>query len=83
MSQANKDMVRNLRANALRDLSVLVQQLGRSTKGLGYSLCLSELILAPVVPSNTARGGGILAPIMRSLAVSLDSRPDRRLSALP
>lgn len=54
----------------------LVQKLGSSTRGLGYSLCLSELVLAPVVPSNTARGGGILAPIMRSLALSLDSRPD-------
>ena len=54
----------------------LVQRLGGSTRGLGYSLCLSELVLGPVVPSNTARGGGILAPIMRSLALSLDSHPN-------
>ena len=34
----------------------LVSWLGRSTLGLGYSICASELILGPVVPSNTARG---------------------------
>ncbi len=55
---------------------LLVARLGRSTLGLGYALCGSELILAPFVPSNTARGGGILAPIVSSLARSLGSRPD-------
>jgi len=58
----------------------LVQKLGKTTRGLGYSLCLSELILGPVVPSNTARGGGILAPIAQSLAVSLDSHPEPKTS---
>lgn len=33
---------------------------GRKTLGIGYSLALSELLLAPVTPSNTARGGGII-----------------------
>ncbi len=59
----------------------LVQKLGKTTRGLGYSLCLSELILGPVVPSNTARGGGILAPIAQSLAVSLDSHPEPKTRA--
>ena len=54
---------------------VLVQALGSSTLGLGYSLCASELLLGPVVPSNTARGGGILAPIMDSLSRALESTP--------
>ena len=52
----------------------LVVILGKSTIGLGYALCIAELILGPVVPSNTARGGGILAPIMKSLAYALGSR---------
>ena len=52
----------------------LIIKLGKSTIGLGYALCLSELILGPVVPSNTARGGGILAPIMHSLSYALGSR---------
>jgi DASS family divalent anion:Na+ symporter len=53
----------------------LVKRFGKSTLGLGYALCGAELILGPVVPSNTARGGGILAPIVQSLALSLDSHP--------
>lgn len=53
-----------------------VVYLGRSTLGLGYALAVADLILAPVVPSNTARGGGILAPIMRSLASALGSEPE-------
>ena len=41
---------------------------GKKTIGIAYSLALSELILAPVTPSNTARGGGIIHPIMRAIA---------------
>lgn len=55
---------------------VLVKVLGRSTLGLGYSLCASELLLGPAVPSNTARGGGLLAPMMDSLSRTLGSTPD-------
>lgn len=48
---------------------------GRKTLGIGYSLALSELLLAPVTPSNTARGGGIIHPIMQSIAGSYGSNP--------
>lgn len=50
---------------------------GKRTIGIGYSLALSELILAPVTPSNTARGGGIIHPIVRSIAESFDSDPEK------
>ncbi|MDX8399042.1 MAG: DASS family sodium-coupled anion symporter, partial [Gallionellaceae bacterium] len=56
---------------------LLVSVMGKSTIGLAYSLCGAELILGPVVPSNTARGGGILAPIMQSLAGAMGSTPDK------
>ena len=56
---------------------LLVSRLAKSPLGLGYSICGAELLLGPVVPSNTARGGGILAPIVRSLAEALDSYPNR------
>ena len=56
---------------------LLVSRLAKSPLGLGYSICGAELLLGPVVPSNTARGGGILAPIVRSLAEALDSHPTR------
>lgn len=55
----------------------LVVRLGKSMRGLAYALCSTELILGPVVPSNTARGGGILAPIVRSLAGALGSLPEK------
>ena len=49
---------------------------GKKTIGIAYSLALSELILAPVTPSNTARGGGIIHPIMRAIAGSYESDPE-------
>ena len=56
----------------------MVHGLGKSSLGLGYALCGAELILGPIVPSNTARGGGVVAPVMNSLAGTLDSRPDHQ-----
>lgn len=49
---------------------------GKRSLGIGYSLALSELTLAPVTPSNTARGGGI----MLSIAQSFDSTPEQNTS---
>ncbi len=46
---------------------------GKKTIGISYSLAISELIIAPVTPSNTARGGGIIHPIMKSIASSFNS----------
>ncbi|WP_373070704.1 DASS family sodium-coupled anion symporter [Sulfurimonas sp.] len=46
---------------------------GKKTVGVGYSLAVSELVISPVTPSNTARGGGIIHPIMKSIASSFDS----------
>ncbi|MCP2040541.1 DASS family divalent anion:Na+ symporter [Neisseria sp. HSC-16F19] len=50
---------------------------GKRTLGIGYSLAISELMLAPVTPSNTARGGGIIHPVMKAIATSYDSHPDQ------
>ena len=46
---------------------------GKRTLGIGYSLAISDLLLAPVTPSNTARGGAIVHPVMRAIAGSFDS----------
>ena len=46
----------------------LVALFGRSTLGLGYSLVLTDLILAPAIASSTARAGGVLFPILQALA---------------
>lgn len=49
---------------------------GRKTLGIAYALTLAETTLAPVTPSNTARGGGIIHPIMKSIADSFGSSPE-------
>jgi divalent anion:Na+ symporter, DASS family len=54
---------------------LLVRAFGRSTLGLGYALTFADAIIAPATPSNTARAGGILFPIVRSLASCLGSEP--------
>jgi len=51
--------------------------LGKSTVGIGYGLALCELILAPLTPSNTARGGGTIHPIMKSIAHAFGSDPEK------
>ncbi len=49
--------------------------LGKRTIGLSYGLAATDLVLAPAIPSNTARGGGIIMPIMASLARAYGSTP--------
>jgi len=50
--------------------------LGRKTLGLGYGLVATDLVLAPAIPSNTARAGGVVFPVLRSVAEAYGSRPD-------
>ena len=47
--------------------------LGRRSLGLAYGFVATDLVLAPAIPSNTARGGGVIYPILKSLCVSLGS----------
>ena len=54
---------------------ILIKAIGDSTLKLGYTLVLSDLIISPATPSNTARAGGILFPIVRSLCTAFDSEP--------
>ncbi|GHD12314.1 DASS family sodium-coupled anion symporter [Tianweitania populi] len=54
---------------------IFIALLGKRTLGIGYGLVFCELVLAPFTPSNTARGGGIIHPIMKSIANAFDSDP--------
>ena len=56
---------------------ICIKLLGKTVTGLGYAICASELILGPLVPSNTARGGGVIAPIVDSISRSLGSEPKK------
>ena len=53
----------------------LVHGLGHSTLGLGYAICVAECLFATIIPSNVARGGGLMAPIVFSMAEVLGSKP--------
>jgi len=50
--------------------------LGKRTLGLGYGLALTELIIAPAMPSITARAGGVMLPITRAISEVLGSEPN-------
>lgn len=53
----------------------IIRAIGKSALSLGYAITLSELVISPATPSATARGGGIMYPIVRSLAGALGSEP--------
>ena len=54
----------------------LVKTMGHNTLMLGYAIVAAETLLAPVTPSNTARSGGTIYPIIRNVPALYDSRPD-------
>lgn len=54
---------------------LFVERFGRKPLFLAYSLVASDLVIAPAMPSNTARAGGILAPIVQSLNLTFGSDP--------
>jgi DASS family divalent anion:Na+ symporter len=53
-----------------------VKMFGKKTLGLAYSLIGVDLVLSPATPSNTARAGGIMYPIINSLSRSFGSSPE-------
>ena len=69
----------------LRIAYLFIRRIGRRTLGLAYGLVATDLVLAPAIPSNTARAGGVIFPILRSLGRSFDSAPEdgtaRRIGA--
>lgn len=56
------------RSGLARRLALLmVRAIGRRPLGLGYAVALSDLVLAPLMPSNTARSAGTLFPVIRQI----------------
>ncbi len=63
---------------------LFIRVLGRRSLGLVYALVGTDTLLASILPSNSARAGGVIFPITRSLAQAYDSHPGpsaRRLGA--
>jgi L-tartrate/succinate antiporter len=62
----------------------LVRLMGKSTLGLGYSVMLADLVIAPFTPSNTGRSAGVIFPIIRGIPALYGSEPgptSRRIGA--
>ena len=59
---------------------LLVRAMGRKTLTLGYAVAIADLALAPFTPSNTARSGGTIYPVIRNLPRSTN-QAERSLDA--
>jgi divalent anion:Na+ symporter, DASS family len=52
-----------------------VRLFGKSSLGVSYALALSDMVLAGIIPSNAARSGGVVLPIVRSISELYGSYP--------
>lgn len=59
-----------------RVATYFIRWLGKKTVGLAYGLVLSEAVVAPAIPSSTARAGGVFSPVIASVAASSGSLPN-------
>jgi L-tartrate/succinate antiporter len=55
---------------------LLVKAMGRKTLTLGYAVTIADTLLAPFTPSNTARSGGTIYPVIRNLPALYESKPN-------
>jgi L-tartrate/succinate antiporter len=55
---------------------LLVKAMGKRTLTLGYAVTIADVLLAPFTPSNTARSGGTIYPVIRNLPALYDSKPN-------
>ncbi|MCI0338107.1 MAG: anion permease [Acidobacteria bacterium] len=54
---------------------LFIRAIGRHALGLAYALVATGAMLASVIPSTTARCGGIIFPIASSISEAFDSKP--------
>jgi len=55
---------------------ILVKKLGKTSLGLGYAVAFADGILAPFMPSNTARSAGTIFPIAINIPQMFNSTPE-------
>ncbi|MFZ4673366.1 DASS family sodium-coupled anion symporter [bacterium] len=60
----------------LRLAHLLIRAMGKNSLGIAYGMTLTDLLLAPAIPSVTARIGGIVYPVVLSIAKAFGSDPD-------
>ena len=52
-----------------------VGRFGKKMMGVAYGMALADVVIGPGIPSASARGGGIMYPIMQSIADAYESKP--------
>ncbi|ACK50673.1 anion transporter [Methylocella silvestris BL2] len=55
---------------------LLLSRLGARTLTLGYAVMFADLLLAPFMPSNTARSGGTIFPVIKNIPEFYQSLPN-------
>jgi DASS family divalent anion:Na+ symporter len=72
-----------LKAGLARRIALgFVRLFGRSSLGVCYSLGMTDFVLALIIPSSGARSGGVVLPIVRSVAELYGSEPGETASLL-
>src|SRR6185436_2353389 len=61
---------------------IFIRAVGGTSLGLGYALAACDIVMATVIPGNSARTGGILLPVARTLASIYQSLPGPSASLL-
>ncbi len=61
---------------------IFVRAVGSTSLGLGYALAACDIVMATVIPGNSARTGGILLPVARNLGSIYQSLPGPTASLL-
>lgn len=56
----------------------LLSKFGSSSLRVAYVMSAADFIIAPFTPSNTARGGGIIYPIVRSVTAAIGADVDEK-----
>ncbi len=56
---------------------MLLSKFGSSSLRVAYVMSAADFVIAPFTPSNTARGGGIIYPIVRSVTAALGADAEK------
>jgi DASS family divalent anion:Na+ symporter len=59
-----------------------ISQIGRTTIGLSYGLVITECLLALVIPSVSARSGGIMYPIVQSIIKEYENNYSKKIARI-
>ena len=59
----------------------VLSKIGHSTLGISYALVIADFVLSPLIPSASARGGGIIFPIAKSICKSFSDEEHPGISS--